>query len=208
MVTTPRRNWQQKYPRSRVSAARAGSSAVRSPWPPMPPATRGLDVRHEIGPNTAMDPKWMHFAIEQARTGIDAGQTPFGAVVVRAGKLIAAGHNEVWATCDSTAHGEVVAIRRATAALRSISLAGCEMYSSCEPCPMCASAIHWANLDAIYFGATIADAQTAGFRELTVPIRELYDRGGSRVRVVSGVMQAECAALFAEWKAAGKSGTY
>lgn len=155
-----------------------------------------------------MNPNWMELAIEQARRAIDAGQTPFGAVIVRGDELIAAGHNQVWGTTDPTAHGEIVTIRRAAAALGCISLAGCEMYSSCEPCPMCASAIHWANLDAIYCGATIADAQSAGFRELTVPIEELYRRGGSGVRIASGILSAECAALFAEWKAAGKSTTY
>lgn len=142
---------------------------------------------------------WMKIAIDQARAGIAAGQSPFGATIVRGGRLIAVGHNEVWSRTDPTAHAEVVTIQKAAVDLRSIDLAGCVMYTTCEPCPMCASAIHWSKLDRVYFGATIADAQRAGFTELTVPITELYSRGGSGVTVVPGVMQKTCAALFDEW---------
>jgi len=141
-------------------------------------------------------------AIAQARAGISTGQSPFGAVIVRGDQVVAAGHNHVWADNDPTAHAEVVCIRNAGRALGAIDLAGCEMYTTCEPCPMCASAIHWANLDAVYFGARIADAEAAGFRELTVPIETLYAEGGSRVRTHADVMRAECAALFEEWKRA------
>lgn len=145
------------------------------------------------------DEKWMRIAIEEARAGIAAGQSPFGATIVRGGELVARGHNEVWRTTDPTAHAEVVVIRRAAAALRSIDLRGCTMYTTCEPCPMCASAIHWARLDAVVWGATIEDAAAAGFNELHVPARELYRQGGSRVRIVEGVRRAECAALFGEF---------
>ena len=121
----------------------------------------------------------MKRAIEQAEAAIESGQTPFGAVVVRNDELIAAGHNEVWQSCDPTAHAEVVAIRRAAAALGSIDLSGCEMYTTCEPCPMCAAAIHWSKLDAMYYGATIADAQRAGFSELALAAKKLYTLGNS-----------------------------
>lgn len=145
--------------------------------------------------------RWMALAIEQARVSIAGGQSPFGAVVVRDGKLVVAAHNEVWHRTDPTAHAEVVTIQKAAAALKTIDLSGCEMYSTCEPCPMCASAIHWSKLDAVYYGATIADAQRAGFTELTLPIGEVYRIGNSRVKAVPGVMQAECARLFDEWLA-------
>ena len=151
---------------------------------------------------------WMRRAIEQAQAAIETGQTPFGAVVVRDGELIAAGHNEVWKTCDPTAHAEVVAIRRATAATGSIDLSGCEMYTTCEPCPMCAAAIHWAKLDGVYYGATIADAQRAGFSELALAAEKLYELGDSPVRVTSGVLSGQCAQLFKSWTASGKSSTY
>ena len=151
---------------------------------------------------------WMRRAIEQARAAIETGQTPFGAIVVRSGELIAAGHNEVWKTCDPAAHAEVVAIRRAATALGSIDLRGCEIYTTCEPCPMCAAAIHWAKLDAVHYGATIADAKRAGFSELAVAAEKLYELGGSPVRVISGVLAEQCGQLFDSWKASGKSSTY
>ncbi|MBX3390212.1 MAG: nucleoside deaminase [Phycisphaeraceae bacterium] len=145
---------------------------------------------------------WMRHAIEQARKGIASGQSPFGAVVVRAGALVAGGHNEVWKRTDPTAHAEVVCIQNAAKALASIDLAGCVMYTTTEPCPMCASAIHWSKLDAVYCGATIADAETAGFTELTLPIEEVYRIGKSKTKAIRGVLVAECAHLFSEWKAA------
>ncbi len=150
----------------------------------------------------------MQRAIEQARAGIRLGQTPFGAVVVHEGRVIAAGHNEVWLRGDPTAHAEIVAIQRAAAALKSIRLDGCRMFTTCEPCPMCAAAIHWSRLDAVYFGASIADAQRAGFRELVLACDELYRRGESPVRVVPGVLAGQCAALFDEWRAAGQAREY
>lgn len=154
------------------------------------------------------DETYMHEAIAVARRGIAVGQSPFGAVIVRAGRIVAATHNTVWLTTDPTAHAEVNAIRRAAADLKSISLAGCTMYTTCEPCPMCLSAIHWAKLDAVHYGAEIADAQSAGFAELCFPASELAKRGGSPLRVIPGLLRAECAALFAEWQSAGLSKPY
>ncbi len=145
----------------------------------------------------------MRQAVEQARAGVARGQSPFGAVIVRGGKLLAAGHNEVWLRGDPTAHAEVVAIQRAAQAAGSIDLSGGVIYTTCEPCPMCAAAIHWARLDAVFCGATIPDAASAGFRELSLPAAELYSRGGSSVRLTAGVLAAECAALFDEWRRAG-----
>lgn len=140
-------------------------------------------------------------AIAQARAGISSGQSPFGAVVVRNGELIAGGHNEVWKRTDPTAHAEVVAIQNAAAVLRTIDFRGCAMYTTCEPCPMCASAIHWSNFDVVYYGATIDDAKRAGFRELTLAAEDLYRRGRSNVRIEPGVLRDECATLFREWLA-------
>lgn len=144
--------------------------------------------------------KWMQQAIDAARDGLAAGQSPFGCVIVRDGKLLASGHNEVWKRTDPTAHAEMVAIQRAASALRGIDLSGSVLYSTCEPCPMCASAIHWARFDEIVYGASIADAETAGFNELHVSIATLYGSGGSAVRVTSGVLATQCAALFGEYR--------
>lgn len=149
------------------------------------------------------DAHWLNAAIEQARAGIARGQSPFGAVIVREGRLIAAGHNEVRLRTDPTAHAETVCIARASAAVGSIDLSGCVLYSTCEPCPMCAAAIHWARLDRVVYGATIADAAGAGFNELSMSIDELYARGGSRTLAQRGPLADRCAALFSEWRAAG-----
>ena len=156
----------------------------------------------------SMTDRWMREAIEAARRGIASGQSPFGAVIVRGEMVVATGHNEVWSRTDPTAHAEVVCIQNACRAIGSIDLRGCEMYTTTEPCPMCAAAIHWGRLDAVHYGATIADAMEAGFNELTLSIEQVYSIGGSGVRAapVKGEAARDCAALFAEWKAArGKS---
>jgi tRNA(Arg) A34 adenosine deaminase TadA len=145
----------------------------------------------------------MRLAIERARAGISSGQTPFGCVIVRAGEVVGAGHNEVWARTDITAHAEIVTIQRACQRLNSIDLSGCVCYTTCEPCPMCASAIHWARLDLCVYGASIDDAAGAGFSELRLPAAEVNRAGGGRVQLRPGVLREECAALFREWKLEG-----
>jgi tRNA(Arg) A34 adenosine deaminase TadA len=150
----------------------------------------------------------MRLAIEVARKGIAAGQSPFGAVVLHGDEVVASAHNTVWRDTDPTAHAEVNAIRQAAALLKRIKLLGCAMYTTCEPCPMCLSAIHWAGIEVVYYGAVIADASGAGFGELCVDAKRLAELGGSRLRVEAGPLRQECAALFAEWKAAGMARPY
>ena len=102
------------------------------------------------------DEDFMRLAIEKTREGIAAGQSPFGSAIVKNGEVVAVTHNTVWKTTDPTAHAEVNCIRRAAASLGTIELAGCTLYSTCEPCPMCLAASHWAKIDRVVFGATIA----------------------------------------------------
>ncbi|HET9785336.1 MAG TPA: nucleoside deaminase [Terriglobales bacterium] len=154
------------------------------------------------------DEGWMQAAIAAARRGIAAGQTPFGTVIVSAGQVVAAGHNQVWASTDPTAHAEVTVIRMACQARSSITLAGCTLYSSCEPCPMCMAAIHWARLDRVVYGAAIADAAAAGFHELHLPAAELLTRGGSPVLWTPGCLAAECRQLFAAWQSTATARRY
>jgi tRNA(Arg) A34 adenosine deaminase TadA len=149
------------------------------------------------------DATFMWRAIEKAREGIAAGQSPFGAAVVKNGKVVAATHNTVWRDTDPTCHAEVNAIRQAATALDTINLTGCVMYTTCEPCPMCLSAIHWAKFTRCVFGATIADAAKAGFCELQFPAKELARQGGSPLVVHDGVLRAECAELFERFRLAG-----
>lgn len=143
----------------------------------------------------------MRLAIKTAREGMEKGQTPFGAVIVKGSELIVAAHNVVWATTDITAHAEVNAIRLACRKLAAIDLSGCTIYSTTEPCPMCFSAIHWANCDKIVYGAAIADAAAAGFNELSISNRDMKRLGQSRVEVVSDFLRDEAVELFRQFTA-------
>lgn len=110
-----------------------------------------------------MQKRFMARAIELAEESVRTGGGPFGCVVVRDGRIVAEGTNRVTATNDPTAHAEVVAIRAACRALGRFQLEGCELYTSCEPCPMCMGAIYWARPARVYFAATAEDAARAGF---------------------------------------------
>ena len=110
-----------------------------------------------------MQNKYMMRAIELAQNSVKNGGGPFGAVIVRNGEVIAEGSNCVTIDNDPTAHAEVSTIRKACKVLNTFDLTGCEIYSSCEPCPMCLSAIYWARMERIYFGCNKEDAKDIGF---------------------------------------------
>ena len=110
----------------------------------------------------------MNLAIRKAFDGIQKGQTPFGACIVLNDETLSCSHNMVWAANDITAHAEVCAIREACRKTHSIDLNGADIYSTCEPCPMCFSACHWAKIKTIYYAATIEDASKHGFNELSI----------------------------------------
>jgi guanine deaminase len=108
--------------------------------------------------------QFMREAIKLAEDGMQSGRGgPFGCVVVRRGEVVGRGSNRVTSTNDPTAHAEVTAIRDACANLKTFQLADCELYTSCEPCPMCLSAIYWARIPTVYYGNTRADAAAIGF---------------------------------------------
>jgi guanine deaminase len=112
----------------------------------------------------APNPEFLRRAIALATENVMGGKGgPFGAVIVREGRIVGEGANSVTVINDPTAHAEVTAIRAACAALGTFTLAGCELYTSCEPCPMCLAASYWARLDAIYFGCSAEDAARSGF---------------------------------------------
>ncbi len=146
------------------------------------------------------DEKFMRLAIAKAREGLKKGQTPFGACMVKNGEVISCVHNVVWQTADITAHAEVHAIREACKKLNRVDLSGCTIYSTCEPCPMCFSAIHWAKISRIVFGARIGDAQQGGFNELSISNEEMKRLGHSPVEIVADFMRAENLAVFEEWR--------
>ena len=112
---------------------------------------------------TSEDEKFMQQAIDLSTESVANGGGPFGAVIVRDGEVIATGTNRVTATCDPTAHAEVSAIRAACAKLKEFKLSGCTIYSSCEPCPMCLSALYWAGVERIFYGNTKSDAKAINF---------------------------------------------
>jgi guanine deaminase len=145
------------------------------------------------------NPEFLHRAIVLAIHNVDVGGGgPFAAVIVRDGKIVGEGVNTVTASNDPTAHGEVNAIRAACKTLGAFTLAGCELYTSCEPCPMCLAASYWARIDAIYYGSSAADAARAGFDDAF-----LYDefRKGQTARTLrtTQLLSDEAWDSFAAW---------
>ncbi|MCL6501401.1 MAG: nucleoside deaminase [Pirellulales bacterium] len=150
----------------------------------------------------------MRMAIEKCREGIASGQSPFGCAIWHAGRVLAVEHNRVWETCDVTAHAEIVGLRSACRAQGNFLLPGGMAATTCEPCPMCMAALHWARLDTVYYGASIADAAAAGFNELRVPAAELLRLGGSTVKLIPGLLADECRGLFQLWRSTGRCEAY
>jgi len=138
----------------------------------------------------------MRLAIDKAKQGAIAGQSPFGACIARSGEIVSCEHNVVWLTTDITAHAEIHAIREACRKLRTVDLSGCVIYSTCEPCPMCFSACHWARISKIVYGASIQDAQASGFHELPIANSRLKELGASPIQIVGDFLRAEAVALF------------
>jgi tRNA(Arg) A34 adenosine deaminase TadA len=138
-------------------------------------------------------------AIELARANVQAGGGPFGAVIVLDDEVVGEGTNRVTTSNDPTAHAEVVAIREACQKLQRFSLAGAQIFTSCEPCPMCLGAIHWARLDKIYYAATREDAARVGFdddllyRELSLPLAQ-------RAVPLEQLARLEAVAMMQEWQ--------
>jgi tRNA(Arg) A34 adenosine deaminase TadA len=143
----------------------------------------------------------MRLAIERCREGLARGQSPFGCAIAIGDRVISNEHNTVVLTTDITAHAEVNAIRAANRAIQNIFLEGAVVATTCEPCPMCMSALHWARVDTVYYGATIADAELGGFNELQLPAAELLRQGGSTLKLIPGMLPEECKKLFMEWQA-------
>lgn len=142
---------------------------------------------------------FMELAINKAKEGVSNGQSPFGACIVKNGEIIALEHNLVRATIDSTAHAEVVAIRAACKAINSVDLTDSIIYSTCEPCPMCFGAIHWARIGTIVYGATIDDAKKAGFNELVISNKKLKELAEDSVKIIDNILPKECQDLFKLW---------
>jgi tRNA(Arg) A34 adenosine deaminase TadA len=139
----------------------------------------------------------IRLSLEKMRQGYGG---PFGALIVQHGQIVGRGWNQVTTTNDPTAHAEIVAIRDACRHLGTFRLDGCEIYSSCEPCPMCLSAIYWARLTKLFYAADRQDAQSAGFdddwiyREMALPLPQ-------RHLAAAQLLRDKAITAFAEWKA-------
>lgn len=144
--------------------------------------------------------KFMQAAIDLSLDNIDQGGGPFGAVIVKEGKIIARGANRVTASNDPTAHAEVNAIREAARVLGTFDLSGCEIYTSCEPCPMCLGAIYWARLDRLYYAGDRNDAERAGFDDSMI-YREIVLDPSERQLHTERLLGDEALAAFEAWRA-------
>ena len=142
----------------------------------------------------------MRKAIKLSIDNVANGGGPFGAVIARNGEIIATGVNRVTAQCDPTAHAEVSAIRAAATQLGTFNLSGCEIYTSCEPCPMCLGAIYWARLDKIYFANNQQDAQHIDFDDSFI-YEELRLPASARKLPSEVLLREEAIRAFEQWAA-------
>ena len=143
--------------------------------------------------------RFMRRAIELAQSGVDDGLGgPFGCVVVKDGEIIGEGCNQVTSTNDPTAHAEVVAVREACRNLGTFQLTGCDVYTSCEPCPMCLGAIYWARPSRIFMAGTREDAAAAGFDD-DVFYSELEKPNDDRQLKMESLLREESQKVFERW---------
>lgn len=148
---------------------------------------------------TDPDPKFMQAAIALSFEGMRSQKGgPYGAVVVKDGEIIGRGVNQVTSTHNPTAHAEMLAIQEACQAVQSWNLQGCELYTSCEPCPMCMAAIYWARLDKVYYANSKEDAAHFGFNSLSI-YKELALPLDKRRLPIVQMMQAQAVTAFQEW---------
>ena len=145
-----------------------------------------------------MKNEFMKKAIELSIESINKGGGPFGCVIIKDNKIIAEGSNKVTLMNDPTAHGEVVAIRQACKNLNNFNLSGCELYSTCEPCPMCLSAIYWARIDKIYYANTREDARKIDFDDSLI-YSEIQKNINKRKIPMIQIMRSEALSAFELW---------
>ena len=143
--------------------------------------------------------EFMRQAIALAVENVRNGGGPFGAVIVKDGKVIATGVNRVTANNDPTAHAEVSAIRAACTKLGTFDLSGCDIYTSCEPCPMCLGAIYWAHIGKVYYGANQHDAADVDFDDSFI-YREIELKPQARSKHFENILHHEAQAPFDEWR--------
>lgn len=142
----------------------------------------------------------MKAAIDSARKGMKKGKGgPFGACIVKGSRVVAVAHNEVLKKKDSTCHAEINAIRTACRKAKTFDLSGHVIYSTTEPCPMCFAAIHWAQIDKVFYGTQIRDVAKRGFHELCISSAEMKKKGKSPVKIAPGFLRKPCLELLEQW---------
>ena len=140
--------------------------------------------------------KYIDFAIEEAEKSKREGGRPFGSVLVKDGEVIASAYNRVIQDNDPTSHAEMNVIQSYCYGNKTLDLWGCAIYTSCEPCPMCASAIAWANISLLVFGADRVDGPTNYHRQTELSCEEVIRRSGKTIDVIAHVSRSKCASLF------------
>ena len=148
---------------------------------------------------TEKDKEFMREAIRLSARSVETGGGPFGAVIVKDGRIVAGSSNSVTIDNDPTAHAEVNCIRKACKALGTFDLSGCDIYTSCEPCPMCLGAIYWAHLDRIFYANNRKDAAEIDFDDDFI-YEEIVKPLGERKTPVIPILRNEALAVFAAWK--------
>src|SRR5215472_4176088 len=159
-----------------------------------------MALSQRLVPQVRMDLKFMRRAIELSIRNVHSGNGgPFGAVVVKDGEIVGEGSNEVLATNDPSAHAEVIAIRAACRRLKTFQLSGCDIYTSCEPCPMCMGLIYWARPKSVYYANTAADAANIGFDDAFI-YQELTLTKSQRSVRMQQLLRDEALAAFEAWQ--------
>lgn len=138
----------------------------------------------------------MRLAIEETRSGIRAGQGPVGCVIARDDVILAKEHNRVRELLDVSAHAEIEALRAAAQVTGAVRIPGAIVATTCEPCPMCAAALYFAEVSVVYYGASIADLAAAGFRQIRLSAAELFEIAGAGIRSEGGILAEECRELL------------
>ena len=150
--------------------------------------------------NSHPEKKYMLAAIDDVHQSIENNEGgPFGACIVCDGEIISVAHNTVLKDCDPTCHAEINAIRKACKKLNSYDLENCVIYSTTEPCPMCFSAIHWANIKQVVYGTGIEDVQKLGFRELEISNEQMKNLGKSHLIITADFEREACDNLLNDW---------
>ncbi len=145
------------------------------------------------------DADFMRLAIQAAWQGLEKGEMPFGACIVRLGQVIAVAHNSAKANLDTTSHAEVQAIREASRQVKTLELTGAAIYATCEPCPMCFTACVWAKLGRIVYACRIEDAAQSGIWQIPISSGQMKQLGRSNVKLVGGVLREDSLKLFEAW---------